>query len=105
MSRLRAAPLALSLALSAAALPLPADNAPTSTTQAALEAGDPGDLLDFLADWQGDDGQWVDPMTFERIDPSKVASAKPPHQAKPPAAPPPAGTATPPHNDGKRTAP
>lgn len=29
-------------------------------------------VLDFIADWQGADGQWVDPMTFARIDPAKV---------------------------------
>lgn len=29
-------------------------------------------LLDFMADWQGDDGQWTDPLTFARIDPAKV---------------------------------
>lgn len=29
-------------------------------------------VLDFMADWQGDDGQWTDPMTFARIDPAKV---------------------------------
>ena len=34
----------------------------------------PGDakVLDFMADWQGDDGRWTDPMTFARIDPAKV---------------------------------
>ena len=29
-------------------------------------------LLEFMADWQGDDGQWTDPMTFARIDPAKL---------------------------------
>jgi hypothetical protein len=29
-------------------------------------------LLEFMADWQGDDGQWTDPMTFARIDPAKI---------------------------------
>lgn len=29
-------------------------------------------LLDFMADWQGDDGQWTDPLTFAQIDPAKV---------------------------------
>lgn len=102
MSRLRPASLALSLVLSTAALPIPADNLPMSSTSVAAKAADPRDLLDFLADWQGDDGQWVDPMTFEHIDPRKVASAKLHHHAKPPVAPPPAGTTTPPENDGKR---
>lgn len=30
------------------------------------------ELLEFLADWQGADGNWVDPMTFARIDPTKI---------------------------------
>ena len=29
-------------------------------------------LLEFMADWQGDDGQWTDPLTFAQIDPAKV---------------------------------
>ena len=31
-----------------------------------------GQLLEFMADWQGDDGQWTDPLTFAQIDPAKV---------------------------------
>lgn len=45
--------------------------ATTSTPPAKKGAVDP-DLLEFLADWQGADGSWVDPMTFTRIDPAKV---------------------------------
>lgn len=33
-------------------------------------------LLEFLADWQGPDGNWLDPMTFASVDPAKVAAAK-----------------------------
>lgn len=47
------------------------------------------ELLEFLADWQGPDGNWVDPMTFVHIDPAKLS--KP---GKPAAAPAP-GTASP----------
>jgi hypothetical protein len=43
---------------------------------AAVPAAQPGavdpELLEFLADWQGADGNWVDPMTFARIDPAKI---------------------------------
>jgi len=56
--------LGLSFPLMITALPVHADTAPLA----------PGDtkVLDFMADWQGDDGQWTDPMTFARIDPAKV---------------------------------
>jgi hypothetical protein len=47
------------------------------------------ELLEFLADWQGSDGNWVDPMTFTHIDPAKLA--KPDKPAPVPAR----GTATP----------
>ena len=42
-----------------------------ASTPAKVTAVDP-ELLEFLADWQGADGNWVDPMTFSRLDPSKV---------------------------------
>ena len=42
-----------------------------ASTPAKGKAVDP-ELLEFLADWQGADGNWVDPMTFTRLDPSKV---------------------------------
>ena len=45
--------------------------AATSTAPAKKGAVDP-ELLEFLADWQGADGSWVDPMTFTRIDPAKA---------------------------------
>ena len=48
-------------------------------------------ILDFMADWQGDDGQWTDPMTFARIDPAKVRAEIAKRHGKP-AAPPPAGS-------------
>jgi hypothetical protein len=47
-----------------AALPVHADSPPLAASDAKV--------LDFMADWQGDDGRWVDPMTFARIDPAKV---------------------------------
>jgi hypothetical protein len=45
-------------------------------------------VLDYMADWQGDDGQWMDPMTFARIDPAKVKVDEVHHNGKP--LPPPA---------------
>ncbi|MGH8377417.1 MAG: hypothetical protein ACRER7_00525 [Gammaproteobacteria bacterium] len=33
-------------------------------------------LLEFLGSWQASDGQWVDPMTFARVDPNKLATEK-----------------------------
>lgn len=36
-----------------------------------VAAPDPA-LVEFLADWQGTDGRWVDPMTFIRIDPARL---------------------------------
>ena len=55
-------------------------------------------LIDFMADWQGDDGQWTDPMTFARIDPAKVQADDARRHGKPLPAPaskaaPAAGTA------------
>ncbi len=57
--------LALPLFLAASA---PSAAAPRAHQPAAVDT----DLLEFLADWQGADGNWVDPMTFTRIDPAKV---------------------------------
>ena len=64
---MRRLPLLALLILSCAggAAPAPAKQAPV----------DPA-LLEFLADWQATDGSWVDPMTFTRIDPSKVRADK-----------------------------
>lgn len=52
--------LLLTTPLHAAANPAPAPLAADSA------------LIEFLADWQGKDGQWVDPLTFADIDPAKV---------------------------------
>ena len=56
--------LGLSLLLLITALPAHADTHPLAPSDAKV--------LDFMADWQADDGQWTDPMTFVRIDPAKV---------------------------------
>jgi hypothetical protein len=37
-------------------------------------------MLEFLADWQAADGDWVDPLTFTHIDPKKT---KAPHKSEP----------------------
>ena len=60
----------LGAALLLASLPLWA----AAPAAPALVADD--QLLEFLADWQGTDGNWVDPMTFASVDPAKVAAAK-----------------------------
>ncbi len=68
------------LGLLAAPLFLIAPGAPHAASPAPAQkaAVDP-ELLEFLADWQGADGSWVDPMTFARIDPTKVkAGDRPP---------------------------
>lgn len=65
--------LLLTAPLHAAAKPAPA----------AL-AADPA-LIEFLADWQGKDGQWVDPLTFADIDPAKVKADAAKRQDKSPA--------------------
>ncbi|MDE2070091.1 MAG: hypothetical protein KGJ04_02350 [Gammaproteobacteria bacterium] len=40
-------------------------------------------LLEFLGSWQASDGTWVDPMTFARIDPDKLAAEHARHTGKP----------------------
>lgn len=40
-------------------------------------------LLEFLGSWQTSDGKWVDPMTFARIDPEKLADEHARHTGKP----------------------
>jgi len=40
-------------------------------------------LLEFLGSWQGSDGVWVDPMTFARIDPGKLAEEEARRDGKP----------------------
>lgn len=62
-------------------LPLLAANAPAP---AAGSAVDPA-LIEFLADWQGKDGQWVDPLTFADIDPAKVKAVAAKQHGKSPA--------------------
>ncbi|MGE5625321.1 MAG: hypothetical protein ACM3ZT_07220 [Bacillota bacterium] len=88
MSLPRPPSLALLLALAAVTPSSWADTpaAPPPATVASPAVTDP-DILEFLADWQGDDGQWVDPMTFERLDPVKP-SRDPRRHAKTPAIPP-----------------
>ncbi|MDE2091297.1 MAG: hypothetical protein KGJ08_05300 [Gammaproteobacteria bacterium] len=54
-----------------------ADQKPVMPPQADPE------LLEFLGSWQSSDGAWVDPMTFARIDPSKLAEDKVRHEGKP----------------------
>ncbi len=71
--------LALLPALLAVAPTLLADTAPKPPAPDS-------DLLEFMADWQGNDGQWVDPMTFARIDPAKVEpKTRPPERTTAPA--------------------
>ncbi|HVC28542.1 MAG TPA: hypothetical protein VNF48_03245 [Gammaproteobacteria bacterium] len=41
------------------------------------------ELLEFLGSWQGSDDVWVDPMTFARIDPGKLADDKTRQEGKP----------------------
>lgn len=40
-------------------------------------------LLEFLGSWQASDGTWVDPMTFARIDPDKLAAEHASRNGKP----------------------
>jgi hypothetical protein len=48
-------------------------------------------LLEFIGAWQASDGEWVDPMTFARIDPGKLTEEKARREGKtiPPAKQPP----------------
>src|SRR5579859_3541472 len=79
--------LMLSTSLAAAA------PAPTKGTLAARPVD--YQVLDFMADWQGDDGQWADPMTFARIDPAKVKAEATKRHSKSMAAPGASGTGAP----------
>lgn len=88
---------ALLLGLSCAALPLLADTPKTPTPV----AGPDPELVEFLADWQGADGRWVDPMTFARIDPAKVAANEARRRGKIPV--PAVGTGTPGSDSGRAT--
>ncbi len=40
-------------------------------------------LLEFIGTWQTSDGRSVDPMTFARIDPGKLAAEKARREGKP----------------------
>lgn len=46
-----------------------------SSTLAADELPD-ADLLEFLADWETSDGQWIDPTTLEQVMPQIDATLK-----------------------------
>jgi len=65
-SSLRQSLLVLFLALAAG--PALAKDKPAAPAPAPQDAS----VLDFMADWQDDSGQWVDPMTFAKIDPAKI---------------------------------
>jgi hypothetical protein len=75
-SRLALLGFGLLLPLLIATLPARADTAPAAIPSDAK-------VLDFMADWQGDDGQWTDPMTFARIDPAKVKADEARRHGKP----------------------
>jgi hypothetical protein len=72
--------LGLFLPFLIAALPVRAD---IPAAVSAVPAPSDAKVLDFMADWQGDDGQWTDPMTFARIDPAKVQADEARHHGKP----------------------
>lgn len=59
----------LVLILTLAAGPAFADAKPVAP---AADAKPDAAVIDFLADWQDDSGQWLDPMMFARIDPAKI---------------------------------
>jgi len=56
--------------------------AATQRTPTPPPKADPA-LLEFLGSWQTSDGKWVDPMTFARIDPNKLAAEHARHTGKP----------------------
>lgn len=56
--------------------------AATQKTVSPPPKADPA-LLEFLGSWQTQDGKWVDPMTFARIDPGKLAAEHAHHTDKP----------------------
>ena len=87
LSRLAAGSLLLPLCF----LALPAYSKESAPQAGASDA----QILDFMADWQGDDGQWTDPMTFARIDPAKVKTESAKRNGKP-VPPPVAATGVPP---------
>jgi hypothetical protein len=55
--------------------------AATQKAAAPPPKADPA-LLEFLGSWQTSNGTWVDPMTFARIDPAKLAAEHARHAGK-----------------------
>lgn len=51
--------------------------APPAAVPAAATAVPDEKTLEFLADWQGADGQFVDPMTFATVNPAKTPAKRP----------------------------
>jgi len=78
--------LCLGLSLAALAV-VPLLAAPPSPVAKPVPVAPDDQLLEFLADWQGADGKWVDPLTFAAIDPAKLSAAKtaPPKKVPAPA--------------------
>ncbi|MHB8425255.1 MAG: hypothetical protein ACYDB9_08900 [Gammaproteobacteria bacterium] len=56
-----------------------ADNRPVSPPPPKVDTA----LLEFIGTWQTSDGRSVDPMTFARIDPGKLAAEKARREGKP----------------------
>ena len=94
MTRLSSRPFRLAAGLLLLPLCLVSVPALAANSAAATPTTD-AQILDFMADWQGDDGQWTDPMTFARIDPAKVKAEAAKRHGKP-ATPPSSGTEAPP---------
>ena len=92
----RSMPRPLRLAAGLLLLPLCLTNLPALAKDSppAVPATD-AQILDFMADWQGDDGQWTDPMTFARIDPAKVKADAAKRRGKPLSTPPAGATEVP----------
>jgi len=78
MARYTCLTLGLTLLLSS-----PLYAAPASTKGSPAASAAESQILDFMADWQGADGQWTDPMTFARIDPAKVKAEAAKRHGKP----------------------
>lgn len=94
----RAMPRPLRLAAGLLLLPLYLITVPALAKDSPPAASTPAtdaQILDFMADWQGDDGQWTDPMTFARIDPAKVKADAAKRHGKPLSAPPAGATGVP----------
>ena len=93
---IRSMPRPLRLAAGLLLLPLCLISLPVlaKNSSPAVPATD-AQILDFMADWQGDDGEWTDPMTFARIDPAKVKADAAKRHCKPLSAPPAGATEVP----------